>query len=132
MSTARQFLWFCLSGGLAFLIDAGCTQAWVWAGLDPWTARGLAFPVAVTFTWLFNRRYTFRTPTRTQGLWREYLTYVGTQVFGLSVNLGSYALLVWLSDTVHAWPVIGVAVGSVAGLLVNFLGAKHLAFRRRN
>ena len=115
MSTARQFFWFCLSGGLAFLIDAGCTQAWVRAGLDPWSARGLAFPVAVTFTWLFNRRYTFRASTRSQGRWREYLSYVGTQVFGLSVNLGSYALLVWLSDTVHAWPVIGVAVGRLPG-----------------
>ncbi|OPZ11704.1 MAG: GtrA-like protein [Alphaproteobacteria bacterium ADurb.BinA280] len=129
MSTTRQFFWFCLSGGLAFFVDAGLTHGGVSAGLDPWTARGLGFPIAVTFTWLFNRRYTFRTQTHSQGLWREYLTYVGTQLLGLSVNLGSYALLVWLSATVHAWPVIGVAFGSVAGLLVNFLGAKHVAFR---
>ncbi|MEZ5457238.1 MAG: GtrA family protein [Lysobacteraceae bacterium] len=132
MKTLQQFLWFCISGGLAFLIDAGFTQFWVRIGLDPWTARGLAFPVAVTFTWWFNRRFTFKANAKSVGLGREYLTYVGTQLLGLSVNLGSYALLVWLSATVHAWPVIGVAVGSIAGLLVNFLGARHVAFRRED
>ena len=81
----RQFALFCVSGGLAFVVDAGLTQAWVsLMGLDPWTARALSFPVAVTCTWLFNRNFTFR-ERRGLPLWREWLLYVGTQLGGLSV-----------------------------------------------
>jgi putative flippase GtrA len=127
----RQFLLFCVSGGLAFAVDAGLTQAWVsLAGLDPWSARALAFPVAVTCTWLFNRHFTFR-PQRPLSLPREWLLYVGTQLGGLSINLLTYAVLVALVPLVARWPVLGVAAGSVAGLLVNFLGAKHVAFADR-
>ena len=127
----RQFLLFCVSGGLAFAVDAGLTQAWVsLAGLDPWSARALAFPVAVTCTWLFNRRFTFQ-PQRALSLPREWLLYVGTQLGGLSINLATYAVLAALLPLVARWPVLGVAAGSVAGLLVNFLGAKHVAFADR-
>lgn len=127
----RQFALFCVGGGLAFAVDAGLTQAGVSAaGLDPWSARALSFPVAVTCTWLFNRHFTFRA-RRALPLWREWLVYVGTQLGGLSVNLGSYALLVAVSTTAARWPALAVAVGSVAGLLVNFFGAKHVAFKAR-
>lgn len=128
----RQFALFCVSGGLAFLVDAGLTQAWVsLAGLDPWTARALSFPVAVTCTWLFNRSFTFR-PSRGLPLHREWLLYVSTQAGGLSVNLATYALLVWLSGTAARWPALAVAAGSLAGLLVNFFGAKRVAFNDRS
>jgi putative flippase GtrA len=128
----RQFTLFCVSGGLAFLVDAGLTQAWVsWAGLDPWSARALAFPVAVTCTWLFNRSITFRAHTALP-LHREWALYVGSQLVGMAVNLGSYALLVASSAWVARWPAVGVAVGSVAGLFANFLGAKHVVFSKRH
>lgn len=128
----RQFALFCMSGGLAFLIDAGLTQAWVsLVGLDPWSARALAFPVAVTATWLFNRSITFRV-TAVSGLAGEWLRYVGTQLFGLLLNLGVYAVLVGVSATAARWPAMAVAAGSVAGLFANYLGAKHVAFAQRS
>jgi putative flippase GtrA len=125
----KQFALFCLSGCLAFVIDGGLTQLWVsLVGLDPWSARALAFPVAVTFTWWFNRHITFRV-VHAASLWREWTIYAGTQLFGWALNLGCYALLVLSSDLVANWPVIAVAAGSLVGLLANFLGAKHVAFR---
>lgn len=127
----RQFALFCVSGGLAFLIDAGLTQAWVsLVGLDPWSARALAFPAAVTATWLFNRSITFRVAT-VSGLASEWFRYVGTQMFGLLLNLSVYAAIVGLSATAARWPAMAVAAGSVAGLFANYLGAKHVAFAQR-
>lgn len=127
----RQFLLFCISGGLAFGVDGALTQAWVrLAELDPWSARALAFPVAVTCTWLFNRNFTFR-PQRQLSLPREWMLYVSTQLGGLSINLATYAVLAALFPLVARWPVLGVAAGSVAGLLVNYFGAKHVAFADR-
>jgi putative flippase GtrA len=86
--------------------------------------------VAVTCTWLFNRRYTFR-PSRDLPLHREWMLYVSTQAVGLAVNLSTYAVLVWGSAVAAAWPALAVAAGSVAGLLVNYLGAKRVAFADR-
>lgn len=127
----RQFLLFCVSGGLAFIIDAGLTQAWVsWGGLGPWSARALSFPVAVTFTWWFNRAITFKV-AQGAGLWREWSVYVGTQAAGWLLNLGCYAAMVMFVDVAARWPALAVAVGSVVGLAANFLGAKHVAFRPR-
>lgn len=128
----RQFVLFCVSGGLAFIVDAGLTQSWVsLVGLDPWTARALSFPVAVTCTWLFNRSITFR-PNAALPWHREWLLYVSTQLSGLTVNLLTYAVIVWMSATAARWPVLAVAAGSVAGLLVNFFGAKRVAFNDRS
>ncbi len=125
----KQFALFCISGCLAFAIDGGLTQFGVGvAGFDPWLARGLAFPLAVTFTWWFNRHFTFRAAPR-GSLGREWSIYVGTQLVGWTLNLGSYALVVALFDPARRWPVIAVAVGSVIGLAANFLGAKHVAFK---
>ena len=127
----RQFALFCVSGGLAFLLDAGMTQGWVsLASLDPWSARALSFPVAVTATWLFNRSITFRVAA-SGSLVAEWLRYVGTQLLGLSLNLAVYALIVSVSVTVARWPALAVGAGSIVGLFANFCGAKHVAFKSR-
>lgn len=125
----RQFAWFCVSGVLAFAVDAGVLQLLVsFAGLDRYSARVLSFLCAVTVTWAFNRRITF---THGSGLpWpREWLLYVGTQLGGAGLNYAVYAALVFFVPLVHAWPVLGVAAGSVAGLALNFVSAKRLVFR---
>ena len=49
-------------------------------------------------------------------------------VVGGLVNYGVYAALIYWSETVRAWPVIGIAAGSLAGLLFNYSGAKKLVF----
>ncbi|HXH03892.1 MAG TPA: GtrA family protein, partial [Candidatus Competibacteraceae bacterium] len=83
---------------------------------------------AATGTWILNRRYTFRAG-RTRPLHREWLQYLSLMVVGGVVNYATYAACLMNSALVRQFPVIGVAVGSVAGLLVNFLTSKYLVFR---
>jgi len=126
----RQFAWFCVAGALAFAVDAGVLQLLLLAPqADPYSARVLSFLCAVTTTWLFNRRVTFAHGSGLP-LHREWMLYVGTQLGGFAVNYAVYALLVYSIDLVRAWPVLGVAAGSVAGLLVNFVAARRLVFRQ--
>ena len=49
---------------------------------------------------------------------------------GAVVNYGAYVLVLhWVTG---AWaPAAGVALGSCAGLVVNFLSARYLVFRAR-
>lgn len=125
----RQFALFCVAGGLAFIVDAGVVQLMTSAlDADPYAARLLSFLCAVTTTWWFNRRYTFADATDAR-LSRQWLRYVGTQLGGFSVNYAAYAALLWMLPVVHRWPVIGVAAGSVAGLVVNFALARRFVFR---
>lgn len=125
----RQFALFCLSGVIGFIVDAGVVQALVsFAQLDPYVARLFSFLCAVTATWLFNRRYTF-TSTRNESVLRESMRYLGAMLGGFAVNYAVYAALVYAFSPVREWPVLGVAAGSVAGLVVNYLSSRYWVFR---
>ena len=128
----RQFLLFCVAGTLGFLVDAGVVSLLV-NGFDwnPYLGRLLSFLCAAAATFAFNRRYTFAT-TAARPLWRQWSQYLLAMAGGFVVNYGAYALLVYHSDTVRAWPVIGVAVGSVLGLAVNFASSRFWVFRHRS
>jgi len=125
----RQFAFFCIGGSLAFLIDGGLTQLWVsCAKIDALISRALSFPPAILFTWWFNRRLTFKVRKSASPL-RQLPVYMGTQAFGLLLNLATYMFLVSSFELATTWPIIAVAAGTVVGLSVNFLGAKHVVFR---
>ncbi|KAF1689394.1 GtrA family protein [Pseudoxanthomonas taiwanensis] len=127
----RSFLLFGVAGGIAFLVDAGVLHVLVSVlGADPYLARLVSFLCAVTTTWVFNRSITFSASARGIPLWQEWGRYLASQLGGFSVNYLVYAVLVATLAGVRQWPVIGVAAGSLAGLLVNYLLARRYVFRR--
>lgn len=124
----RQFVRFCFAGGLAFVVDAAILHAVVAAGADPYAGRLLSYLCAVTTTWWLNRTYTFTTTAGKPRL-REWGHYAVSQLGGGSVNYMIYAGLVYAVPLVERNPVLGVAAGSAAGLVVNFLLARRYVFR---
>lgn len=132
MRSMCQFVLFGVSGGMAFLVDAGVLHllVGVW-GLDPYAARLVSFLCAVTTTWLFNRTFTFAMSRGYEGLLHEWARYVVFQTSGFAVNYLVYAALVWSLPQVRQWPVLGVAAGSAAGMVVNYFMASRYVFRRR-
>jgi putative flippase GtrA len=125
----RQFLLFCIGGVIGFVVDASIVQALVvGAGFDPYSSRLVSFLCAMTATWLFNRRYTFASQ-RDPSLWREWSRYALAMAGGFAVNYGAYAVLVYTLPLVRSWPVLGVAVGSIAGLIVNYASSRWWVFR---
>lgn len=125
----RQFLLFGIGGTLGFLVDAGVVSLLVnGLGQGPYVSRLVSFLCAVATTFAFNRRYTFVTSTqrRVAGQAGRYLL---AMCGGFAVNYGLYVWLIHQSGLVRAWPVIGVAAGSIAGLLVNFASSRFWVFR---
>ena len=125
-----RFLRFCVVGGAAFFVDAGVLMALTsGAGFDPYLARVVSFLAAASFTWWLNRRYTFEVEHRPTG--SEWAGYVGLMVIGAAVNYGTYAAAItwWPLAREHLW--VGVALGSIAGLGINFLTSSRLVFRTR-
>ena len=88
----------------------------------------MSFIAAATTTWALNRRYTFVARHPHASMLREYGHYLLTMLAGALVNYTIYVLtLHWLGGPLA--PAAGVALGSCAGLAVNFLSARHLVFK---
>lgn len=128
----RQLVLFGIAGTLGFLVDAGVVSLLV-NGLDwnPYLGRLLSFLCAVATTFVFNRAYTFAAADASGTLVQQAGRYLLAMTGGFVVNYGAYALLVHQMALVREWPVIGVAVGSVLGLAVNFISSRYWVFKRR-
>ncbi len=129
MKLGREFLSFAVVGVAGFVVDVAVL--YLAAPLMGWYgARALSFLAAATATWALNRRYTFSARSSNDSVLREYLGYLVTMLGGAVVNYGAYVLVLhWVTG---AWaPAVGVALGSCAGLVVNFLSARYLVFRAR-
>ena len=130
----KQLAWFGVGGFVGFLVDAGVVQLLVSkVDVDPYVGRLFSFLCAATATWLFNRHFTFHR-RGDYGLFGEWSRYIVAMSAGFAINYVAYALAVHYSEFVHAWPSIGVAIGSVPGSAANFLGARQWVFsgaRRR-
>ena len=123
-----EFLRFLAVGGFGFVMDAGLLQVFLRLGLGYYTGRIPSFLLAVGATWVLNRLWTFKAAGR-PGRVRQAALYFGVQCAGWATNLAVYGLMLLLIPQLKGLILIPLALGAAAGLGVNFLGSKHLAFR---
>jgi putative flippase GtrA len=129
---SSQFFRFGIVGGIGFLVDAGVLRIVLELGLGPYGGRVISFLTAATATWILNRSFTFRRDAAAAGHPAgEWLAYLGLMVIGGAVNYATYAAAIQLSALVRQYPELGVALGSLAGMLVNFWTAKTMIFERK-
>ena len=126
-----HFVRFCVVGLLGFVVDFTVLKVVVKLGVSPIGGRGLSFPVAVMVTWLANRAWTFQEQARQQSLLRELSTYFAVQSAGFAANFLVYTSMVAGIPALHGRLLPPMVAGTAAGLIINFLGAKHIVFRRR-
>lgn len=124
----REVLLFGGVGVAGFVVDTAVLyslQGW----LGPFAARIPSFLCAVTTTWWLNRTITFRERPSGLGATAEFRRYVVLMLLGGAVNYMAFALCLALLATARAYPVLGVAVGSVAGMGANLVTSRLLLFR---
>lgn len=129
MGPARRFLLFGFAGAIGFVVDVAVLYAL--APLLGWYAgRVASFLAAASATWQLNRRLAFAdADAASRRGWRQYLRYLASMLGGAAVNYAVYAATLHFAAIPHA-AALGVALGSVAGLAVNFLTARFLIFSR--
>lgn len=125
----RELTRFAIAGTLGFIVDAGVLYIALWAGLGYYAGRAVSFLCAVWTTWQFNRRFTF-TPTQGQSVLVEWWRYLVAMSAGGCANYAAYSAVVALLKPASWLPLFAIAVGSVAGLSLNFISAKWWVFRR--
>jgi putative flippase GtrA len=124
----QQILRFGIAGVLGFVVDAGMLYLALKLGLGPYAGRAVSFFCAVFVTWQFNRRFTFERNT-TRSVWREWNEYLLAMAFGGACNYGAYAVAIKFLPAGALTPLLAVALGSIAGMFVNFISAKVWVFR---
>ena len=129
-----RFVRFGLVGSLGFVVDLGVVYALIqFLRLDPFSARIPAWIAAVSTTYLFNLIFTFRstklTLVRHRQQLRRYGLYVFSQLAGGVVNVLTYVLVVSLFGV--PWSV-GLVIGTLVGMLLNYLGASAVINRRQS
>lgn len=128
-SAAQQLLRFAAVGAAGFFVDAGALMlATAGFGLDLYSGRVFSYLCAATFTWICNRRFTFTGLDHHPPV-VQWLRFLGANALGGAVNYAVYAALVTLTALGAAYPVMGVAAGSVAGLIFNFAISKFWVFK---
>jgi len=128
---AKQFFSFTLVGLAGLAVDAGTFV---------FLTRGLLWPIAlartvsvcgmVLITWILNRAVTFaahRSPRRGA----EFVRYAAVQASGLVVNIGVFALCLWLVPALRQVPLVPLVFGAAAGFAFNFTVLRTLVFRGR-
>jgi len=130
MIVLRELALFGLVGVIGFVADAGILYLFK-ATFGLYFGRLISFVSAVFVTWVLNRHLTFKQRSSGLSLSREFSRYFVSMLGGGVVNYASYATLVYFVDVIANQPVWGVAFGSLAGMLVNFLLAKFFVFQNK-
>jgi putative flippase GtrA len=128
VSVVDQFSRFAVIGVFGFGVDAGVLWLAMYAGAGFDSARLLSFLIAASVTWALNRRHNFRSRDDA-GRLAQWLRYVVAMTIGGAVNLGASFACYHAFEVVRTWPVLAVAVGSLAGMMVNFFTARQFVFR---
>ncbi|WP_417742686.1 GtrA family protein [Salipiger sp.] len=118
---------FALAGLAGFCVDAGVLSALLALGCPAGLARVPSFLAAVLTTWAINRTLTFRTSAAPT--WAEFLRYILAMGFGLAINYATFLLVLRLSETASAQPVLALVPATAAGMGVNFLGSRRILHR---
>jgi putative flippase GtrA len=122
----EQIARFAVVGTIGFAMDGGILYLLVSKGVDPYVARAISFPPAVTVTWFLNRIWTFA--ANDGAARRQYARYFAVQIAGALSNYLVYGLILSFVDRTAVRALLALAAGSAAGLIVNFIGARSFAF----
>ncbi len=127
LRSPRHWGGFILSGGTAFLVDAGITAGLVrFAGLDRLTARVFGIAVAMVVAWLMHRRVTFNVTAARS--WNEFLRFA---VVALSANALNFILYTAILLARPATPLLAaLVVATAVATAFSYVGFRLGVFRR--
>jgi putative flippase GtrA len=121
---------FALVGGTGFVVDAAALLLlYELLQLDLLLARALAFLVAATSNWIFNRLFTFAELERVSSKSAEWMRFIGSAIVSAAPNLGIFYLLMLLLPETLPWIFVAMCCGILAGYISNYQLAKHWVFK---
>jgi putative flippase GtrA len=121
-----SFAPFIVVGFSGLGVDLGGFAALERCGLPLPFARALSLPLAITTTWLLNRRFSFAPSGRHPAA--EALRYFAAAGASQSTNYAVTLLIVGLIPTVPH--ILAAAIGSATAMVVSYVGFRFFAFAK--
>lgn len=118
-----MFIRFLIVGGAGFCIDAGLTYLLIQLTFAPWLARIPAIALAMVFTWLANRYFTYQVKRVRSA--SEAVRYAIVALCMALLNYLIYVVLVWYG----VWPLAAVTLATACQTLLSFHAYRHFVFR---
>ena len=134
MQVLRQIIKFVIVGAFNTLVDLAILNLLIFAsgiasGAPFVFFKGISFLVAVTNSYFWNRRWTFRSDKQV------FIQFFLVSTVGLLLNVGTASFLVnilgpqfGLSKTI--WANVGAVGATLVVMTWNFLGYKFVVFRK--
>ena len=122
-----QFLRFGIVGSSGFAVDTATVYA-LRGVLGLLGAGAVAYLTAATSNWALNRSWTFASAPPAPAA-RQWGVYVVANAAGFMINRGVYAICLWRIPITVEYPVIALAGGTAAGLVLNFILARQVFLR---
>ena len=130
IASLPPFIRFGIVGCLGFCVDVGVLYLMLYGvGFGRYVGRLISYIVAASSTWYFNAAITFPESQATNRTW-EWARFVALNSLGGVVNYAVYATYVRFQYRSALAPAIAVAIGSLAGLVVNFSVSKQFVFNK--
>lgn len=117
-----MFIRFLLVGGTGFCIDAGLTHLLIQLSLAPWLARIPAILLAMAFTWIANRYFTYR--VNKAGTTNEAMRYALVALIMALINYLIYLFLVRYG----VWPIAAVTLATACQIMISFHAYRKFVF----
>ena len=133
MKSKYQFVIFSLNGALGLITDI-IVFFFSSLYLDLYISRIISFVFAVVVTWILNRSITFKQkdnilPIYLSDLAYEFKRYFLASLIGGVINLSTYFLYIY-KNNYHLDKYIAILLGSLAGLIFNFIFSKFIVFKK--
>jgi len=123
---SRDFIRFCVVGGMGFCWDTGTVYA-LRGLIGIYAAGTVSFLVAGTVNWAVNRLWTFRHLDHAAAH-HQLMRYLLANSIGFVFNRGTFFTLVSISALCRNQPVLPVIAGSAMGLCFNYYLSKKFVF----
>ena len=127
-----SFAKFGLVGASGFLVDLGVfTLLNYLLSVPVEVTRGVAYWVAATWNWFFNRAFTFSEAEKVAhgAQWSKYLLMCLVSFFP---NWGTFTALTRSSEFFAQYNQLALVAGVGAGMVFNFVGARFVIFKQGN
>jgi putative flippase GtrA len=128
----REFLRYCIVGGLGFLVDAGCMELGILAGLAAPEARILSILTALQCTFLLHSMFTFKTHNaRTRSGWSKFML---SNLTGAMLNYLIFLVLLFVLPIPDALLLrqCALAGGVSVALFFNYWANRRFVFREKD
>lgn len=122
---------FSIVGCIGFIVDAVTMYA-LKIFLSIYFAKMISFFCAVFVTWLLNRIFTFKEKASGLNNRNEFGRYFLLMLLGGVINYTAFYLSVTSIPFIYTYPVFGVAIGSLTGMVFNYITSSRLIYKNHD